>query len=134
MLAILTEYLLEVVTDGVGIAETMTLGVSNIDGGLALILARGYILNIISGETPEALVVLIVIVVAELCLQLQVLVNLPTERTGKVQVLALLLTVIVVSRRNGVIQVTQIVIGTCRRIEIGQGNGGIDDGILQTWC
>ena len=37
------------------------------------------------------------------------------------------LTVVVVSRRDGVIQVTQVVIGTSRRIEIGQGNGGVDD-------
>ena len=88
-----------------------------------------YILNIVGGETPEALVVLVVVVVAELSLQFQVVNDFPAEAASHVQVFALLLTVVVSSSCHRIVEVTQVVVGTCRWVEVCQGNRGVDDRI-----
>ena len=53
------------------------------------------VLDIIGGKTPVALVVVVVVIVAELSAELQVLVDLPTEGSCNVQVLTFLLLVVV---------------------------------------
>ena len=133
MVAVLAEESLEVVVDGIRVAEAMTLGIHEVDGRHILILNGRYILDVVSRQTPETLVIFVIVVITELSLQLQILVNLPTERTGNVQVLTLFLAVVVVSRGNGVVEVTQIIVSsTGRRIEVLQGDGRVDDSVLQS--
>ena len=79
MRTVLLKQLLEVVADGVGVAEAMTLGVNVSDGRLTLVVTCWDVLDIIGRKTPETLVELIVCVVADLTLQLQILIDLPAE-------------------------------------------------------
>ena len=104
MVAVLAEQSLEVVAYRIGVAEAVTLGVNVADGRHTLISGSRHVLYIISRGTPEALSIFIVSVVTELSLQLQVLINLPAERTSQIQVAALLLLVVVVSRCDRVVE------------------------------
>ena len=125
--------LLEVVVGRVGVAEAMAVGIGDTDGRHVLHVDGGHIFNIIGGETPEALVVLGVVVVAKLGLQAEVVVDFPSEGTGDVEVLAILLAVVVALHLQGVVEVTQLIVGTtCRSIEVLQGERSIEDGIAQT--
>ena len=89
------QQLLEVVVNGVGVAEAMAVRACQTNGRLVLITRGRYVLNIIGGQTPETLVVVPVVVVAEFGADLQVLIDLPAEGTCDVQVLTLLLLVVV---------------------------------------
>ena len=132
-MVVAVDELLEVVVHGVGVAEAMTVGVRNADGRHVLHVDGGHILNIIGGKSPEALVVLGVVVVAELCLESQVVVDFPSEGTGDVEVLAVLLSVVVALYLQGVVEVAQLVVGTTSRsIEVLQGERRVEDGIAQT--
>ena len=90
------ENLLEVVIDRVSIAETVTAGSSQADSRHVLIVNRRYVLNIIGGQTPKALVVVVVVVITKLCAEFQVLIDFPSESTSNIQVLTLLLLVVVI--------------------------------------
>ena len=126
------EQLLEVVIDGVGIAEAVTISRCQTDGWHILIVDSRYVLNIIGGQTPVALIVVVVIVVAKLCAELQVLDYLPAESTGNVQILALLLLVVIPLCLDRIVEVTQVVIGTSRWIEVLKWEWSVDDCVAQT--
>ena len=104
------------------------------NGRLVLITRGGYILNIIGGQTPITLIVVVIVVITELSAEFQVRIYLPTKCTCNIQVLTLLLLVIVILSLDWVIEVAQflITVGTCRGVEVLQGNGGVDDSIAQT--
>ena len=125
---LIVDQLLEIVADGIGVTETMAIGLCKTDCWMILILTCWYVLYIIGSQTPETLVVLVVVVVTELCLEFQVVENFPSERTTQIQVLAFLLAVVVVSRGDRVVEVTQvIIIGTNCRVHIGYRHWIIDN-------
>ena len=103
---LIVDQLLEIVADGVGVTETMAIGLSETDCRMILIVTCWYVLYIICSQTPETLVVLVVVVVTELSLELQVVEYFPSERTTQIQVLAFLFAIVVVSRGDRVVEVT----------------------------
>ena len=128
------EQFLEVVIDGIGVTETMTACACQTNSRLVLITRGGYILNIIGGQTPITLIVVVIVVITELSAEFQVRIYLPTKCTSDIQVLTLLLLVIVILSLDWVIEVAQflITVGTCRGVEVLQRNGCVDDSIAQT--
>ena len=128
------EQFLEVIVDGIGVAETIAVCACQTNSRLILISRSRYILNIIGGQTPITLVVVVIVVITELSAEFQVLIDLPAKCTSDIQVLTLLLLVIVILSLDWVIEVAQflITVGTCRGVEVLQGNGGVDDSIAQT--
>ena len=103
---------LEVVVDGVCITEAVTVSRCQTDGWHVLVVNCWYVLNIIGGQTPVSLVVVGVVIVTELCAQLQVLVNLPAECASQVQVLTLLLLVVIALCHDRIVEVSQIIVGS----------------------
>ena len=110
VITVLTEEFLEVIANSIGVAEAMTLGISDTDSRLVLVITQRYILNIILSQTPEALVVIGVIIITELSLHLEVVKDFPTEATCDIQVLTLCLLVTVTVGNQWVVEVTQIII------------------------
>lgn len=86
----------EVVADSVRITETVAVSVSQAYCRLVLVAGCRYVLYIISGCTPETLVVLVVVVISEFGPDFEVLEYFPSECSCKVEGLALLLAVVVV--------------------------------------
>ena len=98
VLAFLTKEFLEVVVQRIGVTNLRTVLLGQCDSGHTLILLCRYILNIIGRCTKELLVVSTVVVVAYFTLELQVLVDFPSEGTAHVQLNALLTLVIILNR------------------------------------
>ena len=127
------EKLLEVVADGIGVTETMTVGVDKTDGRHVLVFTCRYVLYIICGKTEELLVILVVVVITKLGLETEVVNNFPSERTGNVKSLLLALHVVVALCLNRVVEVTEVVVGsTGRGVEVCERNRGVDYRVLQT--
>ena len=95
MRAVLAKHILEVVADGVGVAEALTFAVCNRNQWVVGIILIGIVADDVGCQAIEALVVVVAVVIAKLGLYLEVLEDFPTERTGHVQALAILLTVVV---------------------------------------
>ena len=95
VLRVLTEELLEVVAQRVGVTELAALLTCQCDSGLTLVDVCRDILHIISGRTVETVGIHVVGVVAELSLELQVLDDFPCEGSRHVQLGTLTLLVVV---------------------------------------
>ena len=124
--------LLEVIANSIGVAELVAICILESDTRQAREV-REAVTRLISCLTIVTLIILIVVVIAELYLSLQVLDDFPTERTRKVQLLALLYTVVVILRNNRVVEVTKfIIIATCALVEVRERHWIIIKSILQT--
>ena len=106
--------LLEIIVDCVCVTEAVAISRCQTDSWHVLVVHCRYVLNIIGGKTPVALVVVVIVIITKLCAQFQVGVYLPAKCTSQVQVFALLLLVVVPLSLDRIVEVTQIVIGsTC---------------------
>ena len=124
--------LLEVVANSIGVAELVAICILESDTRQAREV-RETVTRLISCLTIVTLIILVVVVIAELYLSLQVLDDFPTERTCKVQLLALLYTVVVILRNNWVVEVAKIIIiTTCALVEVRERHWIIIKSILQT--
>ena len=113
-MVIIIDNLLEVVVDSIGVTETLTVCISETYLWLVYIVLVCIVANIVCCQAPETLVILGVKIISELCLNLELVEDLPTERTCHVEILALASAVVIILRLQRIVEVTQvIVVRTC---------------------
>ena len=133
MAAVLGKEFLEVVAQGVGVAQGVALGSGEHDGGHVLVAVAHALTDIISSRPVVAVVVIVIRIPSELSLELEVLEDFPREAAIDVPRFAALQTVVVAHGLHRVVEVEVRVSRICCSISQSlDGERGVEDSILQT--